>query len=83
MCAIWQADGEAAYAIYRVRSSWADSIPNSTLEVLEVIATSPLAHREIAGNAVGKPEADTLATHAVSGGVVGNVRHRGARCVLR
>lgn len=45
--AIWQSAGEAAYAIYRVRPHWTEFTPASTLEVLEVIATSPLAHREI------------------------------------
>jgi predicted acetyltransferase len=46
-CVIWQHAGEAAYAIYRVRPTWTDFTPASSLEVLEVIATSPVAHREI------------------------------------
>lgn len=47
LCAIWQADGDAAYALYRVQQAWVDFTPASTLEVLEAVATSPLAQREI------------------------------------
>ena len=46
-CAVWESGGEAAYALYRVHDKWDEFIPGSTLEVIEVIATSPLAQREI------------------------------------
>ena len=46
-CAVWESDGEAAYALYRVHDKWDEFIPANTLEVIEVVATSPLAQREI------------------------------------
>jgi len=46
-CAVWESGGEAAYALYRVHDKWDEFIPANTLEVIEAIATSPLAQREI------------------------------------
>jgi predicted acetyltransferase len=47
-CAVHELDGEAsAYALYRLKSSWDEGVPNSALRIREVIATSPLARREI------------------------------------
>jgi len=46
-CAVWESGGDAAYALYRVHDKWDEFIPANTLEVIEVIATSPLAQREI------------------------------------
>jgi predicted acetyltransferase len=47
-CAVLELDGETeAYALYRLKSDWEEGVPNSTLRVREVMATSPLALREI------------------------------------
>jgi predicted acetyltransferase len=44
----WEIDGRAeAYALYRYHSEWTDSIPSGWLEVMEAMATSPLATREL------------------------------------
>jgi predicted acetyltransferase len=47
-CAVLEVDNEAeAYALYRLKSNWDEGVPNSTLVVREVMATSPLALHEI------------------------------------
>jgi predicted acetyltransferase len=47
-CAVLELDDEAeAYALYRLKSSWEEGVPNSTLVIREVMATSTLALREI------------------------------------
>ncbi len=45
---VWEDDGRPeAYAMYRIRGSWEEGVPGSSLEVREVIGSSPLATREI------------------------------------
>jgi predicted acetyltransferase len=47
-CAVHELDGEpAAYALYRLKTNWEEGVPNSALRIREVIATSPVARREI------------------------------------
>jgi predicted acetyltransferase len=44
----WEHDGRAeAYALYRVHGEWADGVPVGWLEVIEAVASSPDAVREI------------------------------------
>ena len=38
---------DEAYARYRVKDDWQDGITASSLRVMEAVATSPLAHREL------------------------------------
>jgi predicted acetyltransferase len=46
--AVLELDGEdAAYARYRVKDEWKDGVTRSALRVIEAIATSPAAHREL------------------------------------
>jgi predicted acetyltransferase len=46
--AVLDLDGaDEAYARYRVKDDWQDGISASTLRVIEAVATSPLAHREL------------------------------------
>jgi predicted acetyltransferase len=47
--AVLEIDGRLdAYALYRVRSSWSEhGLPEASLEVIEAMATSPLATREL------------------------------------
>jgi predicted acetyltransferase len=46
--AVLDLDGvDEAYARYRVKNDWQEGIPASTLRVIEAVATSPLAHREL------------------------------------
>lgn len=45
---VWEHEGRAeAYALYRVHGTWEESMPSGWLEVIEVMATGPLATREI------------------------------------
>jgi predicted acetyltransferase len=47
-CAVFELDGAAeAYALYRLKGNWDEGVPNSTLVIREVMATSPVALREI------------------------------------
>jgi predicted acetyltransferase len=47
-CAVFELDDEPeAYALYRIKGNWDEGFPNSTLVIREVMATSPLALREI------------------------------------
>jgi predicted acetyltransferase len=47
-CAVFELDGDAeAYALYRLKDNWEEGVPNSTLLIREVMATSPVALREI------------------------------------
>jgi predicted acetyltransferase len=47
-CAVFELDDEPqAYALYRLKGNWDDGVPNSTLVIREVMATSPVALREI------------------------------------
>jgi predicted acetyltransferase len=47
-CAVLDLDGEPeAYALYRLKGNWDEGVPKSTLRVREVMATSPVALREI------------------------------------
>lgn len=47
-CAVLELDAEPeAYALYRLKSNWDEGVPKSTLRVREVMATSPVALREI------------------------------------
>ena len=47
-CVVLELDGEAeAYALYRLKSNWDEGVPKSTLRIREVMATSPVALREI------------------------------------
>ena len=46
--AVLELDGvDEAYARYRVNVDWHDGLPTSSLRVIEAIATSPLAEREL------------------------------------
>src|SRR5262245_48509051 len=46
--AVLELDGaDEAYARYRVKDDWQEGITASTLRVIEAVATSPLAHREL------------------------------------
>ena len=46
--AVWEHEGDAqAYVLYRLHSDWRESMPASWLEVVEVMAATPLAVREI------------------------------------
>ena len=46
--AVLEIDGvDEAYARYRVKDDWKDGVPASALRVIEAIATSPLAEREL------------------------------------
>jgi predicted acetyltransferase len=38
---------DEAYARYRVKDDWQDGVTASTLRVIEAVATSPVAHREL------------------------------------
>ena len=45
---VWENEGGAeAYALYRLHGSWEDGLPASWLQVIEAVATSPTATREI------------------------------------
>jgi predicted acetyltransferase len=47
-CAVLELDGEPeAYALYRLKSNWEEGVPKSALRIREVMATSPVAVREI------------------------------------
>jgi predicted acetyltransferase len=47
-CAVLELDDEPeAYALYRLKGNWDEGVPKSTLRVREVMATSPVALREI------------------------------------
>jgi predicted acetyltransferase len=47
-CCVLELDGEPeAYALFRTKGNWDEGFPNSTLVVREVMATSPVALREI------------------------------------
>jgi predicted acetyltransferase len=47
-CAVFELDDEPeAYALYRIKGNWDEGFPNSTLVIREVMATSPVALREI------------------------------------
>ena len=47
-CAVLELDDQPeAYALYRLKSNWDEGVPNATLIVREVMATSPTALREI------------------------------------
>jgi predicted acetyltransferase len=47
-CAVLELDGEAdAYALYRLKGDWDEGVPKSALRIREVMATSPVALREI------------------------------------
>jgi predicted acetyltransferase len=47
-CAVLELDGGAdAYALYRLKSNWDEGVPKSALRIREVMATSPVALREI------------------------------------
>jgi predicted acetyltransferase len=47
-CAVFELDDEPeAYALYRLKSNWDEGVPNSTLVIREVMASSPVALREI------------------------------------
>ena len=46
--AVLDLDGaDEAYARYRVKDDWQDGVTASTLRVIEAVATSPVAHREL------------------------------------
>jgi predicted acetyltransferase len=46
--AVHDTDGEAdAYAVYRVKHEWTDSLPNLELSVQQLVATSPQAYADI------------------------------------
>jgi len=46
--AVLDLDGaDEAYARYRVKDDWQDGVSASTLRVIEAVATSPVAHREL------------------------------------
>jgi predicted acetyltransferase len=46
--AVFELDGDPeAYALYRLKGNWDEGVPNSTLVMREVMATSSLALREI------------------------------------
>ncbi|MFN2488548.1 MAG: GNAT family N-acetyltransferase [Actinomycetota bacterium] len=46
--ALWEIDGRAeAYALYRAHHEWSEGLPAGWLEVLEAVATTPVATREI------------------------------------
>ncbi len=46
--AVLEIDGvDEGYARYRVKDNWEDSVSNSTLRVLELMAASPMATREL------------------------------------
>lgn len=46
--AVLEIDGRpAGYALYRVRQDWEDGLPNGTLEVVEALATSAQATKEL------------------------------------
>jgi predicted acetyltransferase len=46
--AVLELDGvDEAYARYRVKHDWQDGVPTSSLRVIEAIATSPVAGREL------------------------------------
>jgi predicted acetyltransferase len=46
--AILELDGaDEGYARYRVKDDWKDGVTASSLRVIEAVATSPLAHREL------------------------------------
>jgi predicted acetyltransferase len=48
LIAVWEVDaGVEAYALYRTHGEWRDGAPAGWLEVDEVMATSPLALREV------------------------------------
>jgi predicted acetyltransferase len=47
-CVVLELDDEPeAYALYRLKGDWEEGVPNSTLLIREVMATSPVALREI------------------------------------
>lgn len=47
-CAIYEVDGRAeGYALYRIKGSWEDGVPNNSVWVREAIGTSPDATREV------------------------------------
>jgi predicted acetyltransferase len=47
-CVVLELDDEPeAYALYRLKGNWDEGVPNSTLVIREVMATSPVALREI------------------------------------
>jgi predicted acetyltransferase len=47
-CAVFELDGDAeAYSLYRLKGNWDEGVPNSTLVIREVMATSHVALREI------------------------------------
>jgi predicted acetyltransferase len=47
-CAVLEVDEQPeAYALYRLKTNWEESVPGGTLIVREVMATSPVAVREI------------------------------------
>jgi predicted acetyltransferase len=47
-CAVLELDDRPeAYALYRLKSNWDEGVPKSTLRLREVMATSPVALREI------------------------------------
>jgi predicted acetyltransferase len=47
-CAVLELDDRPeAYALYRLKSNWDEGVPKSTLQIREVMATSPVALREI------------------------------------
>jgi predicted acetyltransferase len=60
--AVIEIDGRAeAYTLYRVRSSWGDDgIHDGTLEVIEAMATSPVATRELWGYLFGVDLVDRI-----------------------
>ena len=72
---------QVGFAAREVNESEEERRRGTHLETVEQIRT--VAYREIAGNTVGKAEADALATHPVGRRVVGDVRRRGARGVVR
>jgi predicted acetyltransferase len=46
--AIVELDGEpAAYAIYRIKSEWSDGFPKGVVRVVEALAATPVAEREL------------------------------------
>jgi predicted acetyltransferase len=46
--AVIEFDGEpAAYAIYRIKSEWSNGFSNSQVNLIETVATSPAAEREL------------------------------------
>lgn len=46
--AVVDVDGEpAAYAIYRIKSEWSDGFPKGVVRVVEALATTPVAEREL------------------------------------